>query len=256
MTKTLALVQSGVAAGGHSSSKHPGVFIPADRRRGAAAATTQKPHLVTWHQESQPHPTRQDMPGPVAEAEGLVFPYQSHRVSQGVTARRTLCSGPSGVYRQDTESSTHRLTLGPSSGLPNQNCDAGPGNVHFDDTPPPPTPRVTLRQPAPQQAALEAGSVQPAGSVCEKMRPDSGRWFIHSKSIHPGLSRGLALRRHGSCPTGKSWVHLGNFSETQVSKLHPPPVIRVRGAQSSKKMKAGPDKNMNLETDGSQVWGD
>ena len=82
MTKTLALVQSGVAAGGHSSSKHPGVFIPADRRRGAAAATTQKPHLVTWHQESQPHPTRQDMPGPVAEAEGLVFPYQSHRVSQ------------------------------------------------------------------------------------------------------------------------------------------------------------------------------
>ena len=100
MTKTLALVQSGVAAGGHSSSKHPGVFIPADRRRGAAAATTQKPHLVTWHQESQPHPTRQDMPGPVAEAEGLVFPYQSHRVSQGVTARRTRCSGPTGVLTQ------------------------------------------------------------------------------------------------------------------------------------------------------------
>ena len=80
MTKTLALVQSGVAAEGHSSSKHPGVFIPADCRRGAATATTQKPHLVTWHRESQPHPTRQDVPGPVAEA--LVFSQQSHRVLQ------------------------------------------------------------------------------------------------------------------------------------------------------------------------------
>lgn len=74
VTKALALVQSGVAAEGHSSSKHPGVFTPADCRRGAASATTQKPHLGTWHQESQPHPTPQDMPGPVAETEGLVFP--------------------------------------------------------------------------------------------------------------------------------------------------------------------------------------
>ena len=164
--------------------------------------------------------------------------------------------GPTGVLRQDTESPTHRLTLCSSSGLPNQNRDAGPGNVHFDNSPPPTTPRVTVRQPAPHQAAVEAGSVQPAGSVCEKMRPDSGRWFIHFNSIYPALPRGLDVREHGSCPTGSSWVHLGNFSEMQVSKLHPPPVIRVRGTQSSKNMKAGPDKNMNLDTDGSQVWGD
>ena len=61
----------------------------------------------------------------------LCFPNRA----TGCHSQRTRCLGPTGVLRQqDTESSTHRLTLGPSSGLPNQDRKAGPGNMHCDDT--------------------------------------------------------------------------------------------------------------------------